>query len=141
MLKKYVGGLTLLVFTFTFVVPLLIGVSTADADPTLIITQDWVTEFVCPDGTYATRSKGQHRTESYTNHPEDECEMELHRDPTHPWCFIVFGFCNDLWVEVCEHVEHETTELHNETLDYTKVTLWNNRNYCQDDDEDEETTN
>lgn len=137
MLKKYVGGLTLLVFTFTFVVPLLIGVNTADAGPTLIITQNWLTEFVCPDGTYATESSGQHRTESYSNHPEDDCRLEYHEHNEFCiiWCF------KSGWTEVCDHVDHETTKLHNETLDYTKVTLWNNRNYCQDDDDDEETTN
>lgn len=89
MLKKYVGGLTLLVFTFTFVVPLLIGVNTADAGPTLVITQDWMTEFVCPDGTYATESSGTHRSESYDGPPDDECHWEYNEDDAFCviWCF------------------------------------------------------
>ena len=125
MLKKYVGGLTLLVFTFTFVAPSLIGVNTADAGPTLVITQNWLTEFFCPDGTYATCSRGKHRTESNSNHPE----------PTYGWVRIGGGDDNpnnDVMRFLPFHTKHETTVLHNETLDYTEVTLWTNRHYCQD---------
>ena len=131
MLKKYVGGLTLLVFTFTFVVPLLIGVNTADAGPTVVIKQDWMTEFFCPDGTYATYSEGEYVEESYDGHPDDKCKRFISFEEE--WTFIK---------RRCVHVDHETTEIHNETLDYTKVILWTNRHYCQDDDdEDEETIN
>ena len=136
MLKKYVGGLTLLVFTFTFVIPLLVGVNTADAGPTIVFTQDWLTEFFCPDGTYATHSDGRHVNEFYTNHPEEDCWWE---DTGHePWCFIWCIGKHEVYI--CQHAKHDTTYHHNETLDYTKVILWTNRHYCQDDD-DEETTN
>jgi len=135
MLKKYVGGLTLLIFTFTFVVPLLIGVNTADAGPTIVIKQRWMTEFVCPDGTYATESSGTHESESYSNHPE----------PRYGWVRIGGGDDNpnnDVMRLLPFHRDHETTEINNPTLDYTKVTIQpDNPVYCQDDGEDEETTN
>ena len=36
MLKKHLGGLTLFIFTFTFVVPVLVGVDISDAGPTQV---------------------------------------------------------------------------------------------------------
>ena len=138
MLKKYVGGLTLLVFTFTFVVPLLIGVNTADASPTEVITLTWRTNFYCPDGSYSTYSSGVDVTESYDDHPDDKCkwvktgEKELICGGGNCWEF-------DKVEWQCEHVDHGTTYTYEE--DFSSVTLWNNRVKCPDDDEDEETTN
>ncbi len=138
MLKKYVGGLTLLVFTFTFVVPLLIGVNTADAHPTEIITLTWRTNFYCPDGSYSTRSRGVDVTESYDGHPEDDCkfvktdEIELICGGGNCWEFPKVEW-------KCEHVDHPTTCT--DRTEVTSVTIQNNPIKCPDDDEDEETTN
>ena len=126
MLKKHLGGLTLFVFAFTFILPLLVGIDTSDAGPTQVFKQDWLTEFFCPDGTYATYSEGKHVKEYYHGHPEDKCE----------WVVITGGDdnpSNDIWRWVCLHRDgHATTYYYNSTLDYTRVTLWNNANYCGD---------
>lgn len=117
MLKKSLGGLTLLVFTFTFAVPLFVGVNTANATPTIVHTQNWRTDFFCPDGTYATSSSGTHESTYYHGHPEDDCDWTYTEDsPYLTW--------------LCAHTDHETTYHHNDTLDYTTVTLWSNSNYC-----------
>ena len=127
MLKKHFGGLILFIFTFIFGVPLFLGVDTSDAGPTIVMTQDWLTEFYCPDGTYVTYLSGKHVNEYYHGHPEDECHWVYHDHDE--WCFIwCFG---NRWVEVCQHRTHDTISHHNSTLDYTRVTLWNNTNYCK----------
>lgn len=108
MLRKYVGGLTLFVFTFTFTVCLFVKVNTLDAGPTQVFTQPWQTDFFCPDGTYATSSSGTHVNEYYHNHP------------------VRYG---GLLPDV-PHSDHSTTYYYNSTLDYTTVTLSNNDNYC-----------
>ena len=135
MLKKYVGGLTLLVFTFTFVVPLFIGVNTADAGPASIVKQEWRTNFYCPDGSYATSSSGTYiLSESYDNHPEEVCG----------WVVIKGGMFGEppVWRWLCFHDDdHSTDVTYSEEEDVTTVTLRDNRHSnCQDDD-DEETTN
>lgn len=125
MLKKYVGGLTLLIFIFTFVVPLLIGVNTADAGPTSILKQRWRTDFYCPDGSYATSSSGAYTvSESYDGHPEDDCG----------WVKITGGFGGrPVWRWMCFHREHEDPDVdYTEETDVTKVTLWNNRVKCEE---------
>lgn len=124
MLKKHLGGLTLFIFTFTFVVPVLVGVDISDAGPTQVFRQPWKTDFYCPDGTYATSSSGTHVNEYYHNHPPKECK----------WVVIGGGDDNpnnDVWRWVCVHRDgHSTTSYYNSTLDYTTVTLQNNANYC-----------
>lgn len=123
MLRKHFGGLILFIFTFTFAVPLLVGVNISDAGPTQVFKQNWLTEFFCPDGTYATYSKGVHVKEFYHNHPAD----------TYKWVIIGGGDndpSNDVWRKVPFHTGHSTTTFNNETLDYTRVTLQNNANYC-----------
>ena len=126
MLKKHLGGLTLFIFTFTFAVPLFVGVNVSDAGPTQVFKQNWLTEFFCPDGTYATHSKGVHVKKYYHNHPEKECK----------WVVIGGGDDNpnnDVWRWVCTHKDgHAVTTYYNSTLDYTRVTLQNNANYCGD---------
>lgn len=117
MLKKHLRSLVILAFTFTFVVPFFVGVNTSDAGPTQVFRQDWLTEFFCPDGTYATRSSGTHVKEFYHRHPPGKYgDWATGRQrpilPNGP------------------HPDHSTTYYYNETLDYTQVTLWNNRNYC-----------
>lgn len=114
MLKKCLGVLTLLVFTFTFAVPLFIVVDTADATPTIVHTQDWQTNFYCPDGTYATSSSGTHESTYDHGHPESVCT----------WWWVGY------WLLDCKHVGHAVTYYHNHTLDYTEVILSNNDNYC-----------
>ena len=137
MLKKYVGGLTLLVFTFTFVVPLFVGVNTADAGPTSIVKQVWRTNFYCPDGSYATSSSGTDiLSESYENHPPEQCG----------WVPITGGDYNpnnDGVKWMCFHDdEHGEDVSYSDEEDVTSVTLRDNRHSkCQEDDEDEETTN
>lgn len=135
MLKKYVGGLTLLVFTLTFVVPLFVGVNTADAGPTSILKQRWRTDFYCPDGSYATSSSGAYiLSESYDNHPEDRCG----------WVVIRGGIFGEppVWRWLCFHREHEAPDVdYSEENDITTVTIQNNPIKCPDDDEDEATAN
>ena len=130
MSKKYVGGLTLFVFTFTFVVPLLIGVNTADAGPIEVIIQPRRTNFFCPDGTYVTRSKWEDVDESYDGHPAEECKWFISFEEE--WTFIK---------RRCVHVDHGPTTYTYRDEKVTSVTLWQNRVKCQDDDDEEETTN
>lgn len=133
MLRKYVGGLTLLVFTFIFITALLVGLHTADAGPTLEIVQPWLTEFFCPDGSYATYSSGEYVTKSYENHPEDRVF----------WGIVNGGIPGqrEVWKEFRVHQKHGKATVTKE-LDYTCVTVQpDNPVYCQDDGEDEETTN
>ena len=126
MLKKHFGGLTLLIFTFTFAVPLLVGVNISDAGPTQVFRQPWKTDFYCPDGTYATSSSGTHVNEYYHGHPADNCQWE--ETGHEPWCFI---WCVQQHEEyVCSHVGHSSTSYYNSTLDYTTVTLSSNSSYC-----------
>ncbi|MDE0010038.1 MAG: hypothetical protein OXU36_02765 [Candidatus Poribacteria bacterium] len=137
MLKKYIGGLTLLVFTFTFTIPLFVAVDTADADPTQIITTIWRTNFFCPDGTYVTYSKGVDVDESYDGHPADEGEWVIKGTKWQCGGGICWEVDNVVWER--KHVEHPTATP--EVTEVNSVTLWNNRVKCPDDDDEEETTN
>ena len=130
MLKKYLGGLTLLIFTFTFAVPSFVAVNTVDAGYTNIYRQNWRTEFFCPDGTYATSSSGYKDLNSYNqNHPEPRRVWKKVHEHDPIICFI---WCprDSEYDWVYEHTDHSTYIYIDPVEDYTRVTLYNNRNYC-----------
>lgn len=78
MLKKVTGGVSLRIFVFTFVIPLLIFTNDAYSDDNRTDLYEWTIEHVCLDGQIALTTV-EFRETKWTdgNHPEDQVILEL----------------------------------------------------------------
>lgn len=116
MLKKHLGGLTLLAFVFTFAGTLFLKVNPANADATLIVYQP-VTTYYYQCGVLQSSSSS---TETYSydfDHPEDSLnsrEVQVYR-------VNAIGIGEWVWEIVTElsHTSHSVeTRYNNSTVVY-----------------------
>ena len=75
MLKKVTGGVSLLIFVFTFVIPLLIFTNSAYSHDNREDWYEWTVEIVCPTGEIID-SWEEWRVDRWkdSNHPPDKWE-------------------------------------------------------------------
>ena len=77
MLKKVTGGVSLLIFVFTFVIPLLIFTNDAYSHDNQEDWYEWTIEYVCLNGEVAWSTVEWRVTKwSDGNHPEDQVILE-----------------------------------------------------------------
>lgn len=83
MLKKYHGGLTLLIFVFTFVAPSFVGINTTDAHPTRVHRQPYQRDYYCGGILAHSESGTQETTYNFDHPPDTEVNVpvyKVHRD-------------------------------------------------------------
>ena len=113
MLKKVTGGVSLLIFVFTFVIPLLIFTNDAYSGHNRKDWYEWTIEYVCLNGEIASTTV-EWRVNEWTdgNHPEDELVLE-------PFCWEEWDLDEDgnvVEIVICElqevpyHRSHLVTE-------------------------------
>lgn len=108
MLKKMLGGFSLLIFVLTFIMPLLIIPNTANSTDNRVDFYLYRIRLVCADG-QVIGSYDEWRSVSWTDestHPGDYCHWV-------EFCYSVWKDgrwqeeCEDIWV--CDHRDHNIT--------------------------------
>lgn len=99
MLKKILGGLSLLIFTLAFTMPLLVITNTANSEGNRVDYYLYRVHMVCPDGS-VIGSYDEWRSSSWTDsdHPPDNCGYWNFGDDNNPD-----------WQFACLHVDHGYT--------------------------------
>lgn len=123
MLKKILGDLTLLVFTFTCVVPSFVGVNTTEATPTRIHRQPYERDYYC--GSYMVHSESGIRETTYDfDHPPDtEVSVPVYRANREGLPSGYFTMEILRYERGTEHTSHSVTTTCNSTTIHESVSL------------------
>ncbi len=112
MLKKSLGGFSLLMFVFAFATPLLVLTPPAASDDNYTYSQPYTAYYHCPDGTLLYTETGTTSNTVTQNHPPDEIVEEYECWP------IYYDWEEERWVEECGWVEYSLHTSHDMTYVY-----------------------
>lgn len=100
MLKKVTGGVSLLIFLFTFVIPVLVFTNGAYSHDNREDWYEWTIKIVCLNGEIIDTWE-EWRVDRWTdsNHPPDKIDWE--------WYCWADGYCE--WLKIYLHQSHWTT--------------------------------
>ena len=124
MFKKYLGGLGLLVFVFTFLSPPFVEVNTTNADPTRTHRQPYQYDYYCSNGSFAYSESGTQETTYDFDHPPDSEQevpiLGLKWDPiVNMWVTGIIGYKTET-----THTSHSVTSIWNSTVIREDRTAW-----------------
>ena len=120
MLKKYLGGFSLLIFVFAFAAPLCVLTPPAASDDNYTFTQPYTAYYYCDDGTLLYTTTGTSTNTAKVDHPDDDCSWYVSYVPGPAKAE------GDIHVKVryferCEHVDHGMTYVYNSNrVSYTR---------------------
>ena len=118
MLRKSLGGFSLLIFVFAFAVPLLVLTNPAVGSDNYTFTQPYTKYYTCPDGTIAYTETGTTTNTATVDHPPDRVSYEYGCWP------LYYDYEADKWIEECgnvevsEHTSHGMTYVYNSNRVY-----------------------
>lgn len=120
MLKKYLGGFSLLIFVFAFAAPLCVLTPPAASSDNYTFTQPYTAYYYCDDGTLLYTTTGTSTNTETVDHPEETCEIVGNVY----WHYYQEGRLIDTIKEPrieCEHTDHGMTYVYNSNrVSYTR---------------------